>query len=104
MKQLLISFAGGLLLLCIWAVIIALTSTDFAHEGPNSPWASPLEAWGRFLFNIGWQGWLSSLKPIPATVLGVMMLLGPFVVALSAASYLTIWGLRRMVGPRPIRG
>jgi hypothetical protein len=100
MKQLLISFGGGLLLLCIWGAIVVATSQDFAHEGPHGVWASPVEAWGRFLIDIGWSRWVSSLSPIPKLVLGVTMLLGPFVIALSAVAHMTVWLLRRMVAPR----
>lgn len=96
MKQLLISFGAGLLLLCIWGTIVVVTSQDFAHEGPNSVWALPVEAWSRFLIDVGWSGWISSLRPIPGVVLGVTMLLGPFVIALSAVAHMTIWLLRRM--------
>ena len=99
-KQLLISFGGGLLLLCIWAAIVVATSQDFVHEGPHGVWATPVEAWGRVLVDIGWSRWLLSVSPIPRFILGVTMLLGPFVLALSAIVHLTIWSLRRMVSAR----
>src|ERR1043165_1975702 len=96
MKQLLISFGTGLLLLCIWGVIVVVTSQDFAHEGPNSVWASPVEAWSRFLIHVGWSERVLSRIPLPQVVLGVTMPLGPFVVALSAVAHMTIWLLRRI--------
>ena len=100
LKQLLISFGGGLLLLCIWATIIVATSQDFAHEGPHGVWASPLEAWSRFLIDSGWTRWVSSLSGIPKYVLAVTVMLGPFVLALSAVVHMTLWLLRRMMATR----
>ena len=100
LKQLLISFGGGLLLLCLWGVIVVATSQDFAHEGPNSVWFSPVEAWSRFLLDIGWSRWISSLSPIPSLILGLTMLLGPFVLALSAVAHLAVRLLRGMVAAR----
>lgn len=103
LKQLLISFGGGLLLLCLWGAIVVATSQDFAHEGPNSIWFSPVEAWSRFLIDIGWSRWVSSLSPIPRYLLGFTMLLSPFVLALSVAAHLGAWLLRRMVAARKLR-
>lgn len=103
MKQLLNSFVGGLLLLCLWGAIVVATSQDFAHEGPDSVWFSPVEMWSRFLFDIGWSRWISSLGPIPELMLGLTMLLGPFVLALSAVAHLAVWLIRRMVAARKFR-
>ena len=103
MKQLLISFGGGLLLLCVWGAVVVATSQDFAHEGPNSVWFSPVEAWGRFLIDIGWTRWVSSLSLAPRYLLGVTMLLGPFVLALSIVAHLAAWLLRRMIAARKLR-
>lgn len=102
MKQLLISFGGGLLLLCVWGAIVVVTSQDFAHEGPHGVWASPVEAWGRFLIDIGWSRWVSSLSPAPKILLGVTMLLGPFVLALSLVFHLATWLLRRIIAARKL--
>ncbi|HEX8098520.1 MAG TPA: hypothetical protein VF507_10805 [Pyrinomonadaceae bacterium] len=103
MKRLLISFGGGLLLLCVWGAVVVATSQDFAHEGPHGFWMTPVEAWGRFLFDIGWSRWVSSLSLIPRYLLGITMLLGPFVLALSAVAHLAAWSLRRMVAARKFR-
>jgi len=103
MKQLLISFGGGLLLLCVWGVIVVATSQDFAHEGPNSVWFSPVEAWSGFLFYIGWPLWVSSLNPIPRYLLGFTMLLGPFLLALSVVAHMAACLLRRMAAARKFR-
>jgi hypothetical protein len=103
MKQLLISFGGGLLLLCVWGAIVVATSQDFAHEGPNSVWASPVEAWSRFLIDIGWSRWISSLGPIPGYLLGITMLLGPFLLALAAVAHLAARLLRRMIAARKLK-
>ena len=103
MKQLLISVGGGLLLLCVWGAVVFATSQDFAHEGPNSAWFSPVEAWGRFLDDIGWSRWLSSLSPIPGVLLGFTMLLGPFLLALSVVAHVAACLLRRMVAARKFR-
>jgi hypothetical protein len=103
MKRLLISFGGGMLLLCVWGAVVVATSQDFAHEGPHGVWSSPVEAWGRFLIGIGWSRWLLTLNPIPRYLLGVTMLLGPFVLALSAVAHLAAWSLRRMMSARKFR-
>lgn len=103
MKQLLTSFGGGLLLLCLWGAIVVATSQDFEHEGPNSVWFSPVEAWGRFLIDIGWSRWISSLSPLPRYLLGFTMLLGPFVLALSAVAHLAIRLLSGMAAARKFR-
>jgi hypothetical protein len=103
MKQLLISFGGGLLLLCVWGAIVVATSQDFAHEGPHGLWASPVEAWGRFLIDIGWSRWVSSLSPAPRFLLGITMLLGPFVLALSVVAHLAARLLRRTVAARKLK-
>ena len=100
MKKLLISFGGGMLLLCVWGAVVVATSQDFAHEGPNSVWFSPVEAWGRILIDIGWSRWISSLDPIPKYLLGFTMLLGPFVLALSAVAHLAGRLLSRVVAVR----
>ncbi len=100
MKQLLISFGGGLLLLCVWGAIVVATSQDFAHEGPNSVWFSPVGAWGRVLADIGLSRQVSALPPAPRFLLGVTMLLGPFVLALSAVTHLAAPLLRRVVAVR----
>jgi hypothetical protein len=103
MKRLLISFGGGLLLLCLWGAVVVATSQDFAHEGPNSVWFSPVEAWGRFLRDIGWSRLISSLDPVPGFLLGVTVLLGPFVLALSAVAHLAEWLLSRMTAAQKFR-
>ena len=96
LKQLLVSFGGGLLLLCVWGAVVVATSQDFPHEGPNSVWFSPVEAWSRFLIDVGWSGWVSSLSPIPRYLLAVTVLLGPFVLALSVVAHLAARLLHRM--------
>ena len=103
MKRLLISFGGGMLLLCVWGAVVVATSQDFAHEGPHGVWASPVEAWGRFLINVGWSRWLLQLSPIPRYLLAVTILLGPFVLVLSAVAHLAAWSLRRMMSARKFR-
>lgn len=103
MKRLLISFGGGLLLLCVWGAIVVATSQDFAHEGPDSVWFSPVEAWSRFLHDIGWARWISSLGLIPELILGFTMLLGPFVLALSVVAHLAVRLLRGMVAAQKFR-
>ena len=103
MKHILISIGGGLLLLCVWGAIVVATSQDFAHEGPNSVWFSPVEAWSRVLFDLGWARRVSSFSPILGLLLGVAMLLGPFVLALSAVARLAVWSLRRMMAARKFR-
>lgn len=103
MKQLLVSFGGGLLLLCLWGAIVVATSQDFPHEGPNSVWFSPVEAWSRFLIDIGWSRWISSLHPIPKYLLGFTMLFGPFLLALSVAAHMAICLLRRAVATQKFR-
>ena len=103
MKQLLISFGGGLLLLCVWGAIVVATSQDFAHEGPNSPWFSPVEAWSRVLMEIGWTRWLSSFSLVPRLLLGFSMLLGPFVLALSFVAYLATRLLRTVITARKLK-
>jgi hypothetical protein len=102
-KRLLISLGGGLLLLCVWGAIVVATSQDFAHEGPNSAWFSPIEVWSGFLRDIGWSRWISSLNPIPGYLLGFTMLLGPFVLALSGVVHLAAWLLRGVVAARKLR-
>ena len=103
MKQLLISFSGGLLLLCVWGAIVVATSQDFAHEGPHGFWSSPVEAWSRVLIDIGWSRWVSSLSPVPRFLLGVTVLPGPFVLALSVVAHLAALLLRRMRLARKLR-
>ena len=103
MKHLLISFGGGLLLLCVWVAIGVATSRDFVHEGPNSPWFWPVEAWSRVLIETGWSRWVSSLSPAPRFLLGVMVLLGPFVLALSVVAHLAARLLRRLIPARKLR-
>lgn len=99
MRRLLVSFSGGLLLLCLWGAIVVATSQDFAHEGPDSVWFSPVEAWSRFLIDVGWSrqvSRVSRLSPIPGFLLGVTVLLGPFVLALSVVAHLAARLLRRV--------
>jgi len=103
MKRLLVSFGGGLLLLCVWIAIGVATSQDFPHEGPNSVWFSPIHAWGDFLFDIGWSRRVSRLSPVPGFLLGITVLLGPFVLALSAVFDLAVWSLRRTTAARKFR-
>ena len=95
-KQLLISFSGGLLLFCIWVAIIVVTSQDFTHEGPNSSWFLPIDAWGRVVSNIGWAKSVSSFSPILGIALGFMMLLSPFIIALSVVVHLATMLLSKM--------
>lgn len=97
MKRLLVSFGGGLLLLCVWGAVVVATSQDFAHEGPDSVWFSPVEAWSRFLMDVGWSRRVSRLSPIPRYLLGFTVLLGPFVLALSVVAHLTLQLPRRMM-------
>ena len=103
MKQLLYSFGGGLLLLCVWGAVVVATSQDFVHEGPHGFWFSPIEAWSRVVIQMGWSRWLSLLGPVPEFLLGVTILLGPFVLALSALAYLAARLLRRMTAARNLR-
>lgn len=103
MKQLLISLGGGLLLLCIWVAVGVATSHDFVHEGPNSPWFSPIDVWGRLLVEIGWSRWISSLSPVPGLILGFSMLLGPFVLALSVVAHLAMRLLRTVMTAQKLK-
>jgi hypothetical protein len=102
MKKLLISFSGGLLLLCVWGAIVVVTSQDFAHEGPNSFWFSPVDAWSRVVVYTGWPEKVSSFSPVLGILLGAAMLLGPFILALSAAVHTALWSLRRMIAGRKL--
>lgn len=102
-KQLLISFSGGLLLLCVWGVIVVATSQDFIHEGPNSFWFSPVEVWGRVVVYTGLPKFVSSFSPSLAVLLGLLMLLGPFLLALSVVTHLAIWLPRKMLLARKLR-
>ncbi|HEX8456785.1 MAG TPA: hypothetical protein VF656_05620 [Pyrinomonadaceae bacterium] len=103
MKQLLISFGGGVLLLCVWGAVVVATSQDFAHEGPHGFWFTPVEAWSRVLIDAGWSRWFSWLAPFPRLLLGAAILLGPFVLALSVLAHLSSWLLRRMMSRRKFR-
>lgn len=103
LKQLLIGFGGGLLLLCVWGAIVVATSQDFTHEGPNSIWFSPVETWGRFLIDIGWSRWISKLHPVLRYLFGFTMLLGPFLIALSVVAHVAARLLRRMVATPKFR-
>lgn len=103
LKKLLVSFGGSLLLLCVWGAVVVATSQDFDHEGPDSVWFAPVEAWSRFLLDCGWTGWVSSLSPIPRYLLAVTMLLGPFILALSVVAHLAAQLLRRMTAARKFR-
>jgi hypothetical protein len=87
-KQILISLSGGSLLLCIWGAIVVMTSQDFAHEGPNSIWFSPIDAWSRVVVYIGWAKSVALFSPILGILLGITMLLGPFILALSVVVHL----------------
>src|SRR5687768_5795588 len=102
MKQLLISFTGGLLLFCVWIAIVVLTSQDFKHEGPNSIWFSPVDASSQFLIDIGWTQHVSSLRPILRYPIQVTAILGPFIFILSAVVYLVIWLFRKKVVARKL--
>jgi hypothetical protein len=95
-KQPLISFCGGLLLLLVWFVIIALTSQDFTHEGPNSIWFLPIDVWSQVIVYLGLIKSVSSFSPILGVLLGFVMLLSPFVLALSAVVHLASRFLRKM--------
>jgi hypothetical protein len=88
MKQLLISVSGGLLLLCVWMAIIVITSQDFAHEGPNSSWFQPVDAWSKVVFYTGFPKWVSQFSSSLGLLLGVVMLFGPFVLAFSVVVHL----------------
>ena len=103
MKKILISIGGGLLLLCVWGAIVVATSQDFDHEGPNSVWFSPVEAWSRVLYDAGWVRRVSSFSPILGLLLGFTMLLGPFVLALSIVAHLAIRLLSTMMRTRKLR-
>lgn len=103
MKQLLISFGGGLLLLCVWGAVVVATSQDFAHEGPHGFWMTPVEAWSRVLINAGWSRSFSWLTPFPRMLLGIAILLSPFVLVLSMVAHLASWLLRRMMAERKFR-
>jgi|GEM_PF-6737082 len=103
MKQILTSFGGGLLLLCVWGAVVVATSQDFAHEGPNSVWFRPVEAWGGVLGDVGWSRRVSSFSPLLGLLLGVVLLLGPFVLALSVVAHLAIWWLSTMMTARKLR-
>ena len=102
MKQLLISFSGGLLLLCIWGIVVVVTSQDFTHEGPNSICFSPVDAWSKFLIDVGWTHQVSSLRPILKYPIQVTAILGPFILILSAVVYLAIWLFRKKVVARKL--
>jgi hypothetical protein len=103
MKQILISIGGGLLLLCVWGAIVVATSQDFAHEGPNSVWFWPVEAWSRVLIDAGWSRRVSTFSPILGLLLGVALLLGPFVLALSIVARLAVRLLSTMMTTRKLR-
>lgn len=103
MKQILNSFGGGLLLLCVWGAIVVATSQDFPHEGPNSVWFWPVEAWSGVLKDMGWARRVSTFSPILELLLGVVMLLGPFVLALSFVAHLAICWLSTMMTARKLR-
>jgi hypothetical protein len=95
-KQLLISFSGGLLLFCIWIAIVVVTSQDFTHEGPNSSWFLPIDAWGRAVSNMGWAKSVSLFSPIMGITLGFVMLFGPFIIAFSVVVHLATIVLSKM--------
>ena len=103
MKQLLISFGGGLLLFCVWGAVVVVTSQDFAHEGPHGFWFSPVEAWSRVLISLGWSRWFLSLSPPLRLLPSAVILLGPFVLALSLIAHLAAWLLRRAVAARKFK-
>jgi hypothetical protein len=102
-KQLLFSFSGALLLLCIWGVIVIMTSQDFVHEGPNSIWFSPIDAWSRVFVYIGWAKSVALFSPILGILLGITMLLGPFVLALSVVVHLATILMRKIINERELK-
>ena len=103
MKRLLVSFSGGLLLLCVWGVVVVATSQDFAHEGPNSIWFSPVDAWSGVVISTGWPKAAASLSPALGILVGAAMLLGPFHLALSVAVYLAVAFTRPEMPARNLR-
>ena len=103
MKKLLVSFSGGLFLLGVWSVIVVATSQDFAHEGPNSIWFSPVDAWSGVVIDTGWPAAAASLSPALGVLVGAAMLLGPFHLALSVAVYLSVALMRPKMPVRNLR-
>jgi hypothetical protein len=102
LKRLLISFSGGLLLLCIWGVVIVATSQDFAHEGPNSVWFSPIEKWSQLLIDLGWTSRVSSFSPILMYPIQIAAIFGPFVLVFSAVAYLAANLMRKEMVARKL--
>jgi hypothetical protein len=103
MKQLLISFSGGLLLLCIWMAIVVLTSQDFAHEGPNSSWFQPVDAWSQVVVYSGFPRWVSKFSSSLGLLLAVVMLLGPFVLVFSVVVHLAVLLMHKMLIARKLK-
>jgi hypothetical protein len=101
-KQFLISFCGGVLLFCVWIAIGVVTSQDFDHEGPNSIWFSPIDAWSSYLGNIVWWRRFCSMFPNFKFLFQVAAILGPFVVTLSSVVHLAVWMLRKTRAARKI--
>ena len=90
MKRLLASFGFGVFALVAWVCIIVLTSQDFAHEGPNSAWAAPMDWWGGVLRRSGFSRLLGSLGSTGGLVVGFCVLFAPFIALFSFISFFVL--------------
>ncbi len=97
MKQVFISFGFGVLLFVVWCCIIVFTSQDFAHEGPNSVWAMPIDWWGRVIKQSGFLGPLRTRWPTISEVVGFTVLVAPFITLFSVISFCVL----RLLPKRP---
>lgn len=55
-----------------------------------------IDAWGQIISNIGWAKSVSSLSPTLGILLGFVMLLSPFIIALSVVVHLATMLLSKM--------
>jgi hypothetical protein len=98
MKRLLVSFGFGVFVLVAWICIIVFTSQDFAHEGPNSAWAAPMDWWGGVMQRSSFSRLLKSLGSTGGLVVGFSVLFAPFIAMFSFISYLVLHLIQRVRG------
>jgi hypothetical protein len=96
MRRLLASFGFGVFVLVAWICIIVFTSQDFAHEGPNSALAAPMDWWAGVMQRSGFSSLLKSLGSTGGLVVGFSVLFAPFIALFSFISFFVLRLLQRV--------
>lgn len=95
MRQILASIGFGVLLFALWVGVIVCTSTDFAHEGPDSAWFAPIDWWTNVLRRSAIPRFFDLFGSTVETAASLFAIAAPFIALFSVISFKALSFLTR---------